>query len=332
MKKRIFTLISMLVMSSLFIGCTKAKEEKTIDSDKIQVTVSIEPLKEFTQIIGGDKVEVKTMVPTGSEPHDFEPKTKDLVELNNADIFVYNGLNMEEWIDKVLGTIENENLVIVDSSTGTTVIEHSEEEHNHEEEEHSHEEDEHSHSEETTTEGDSHSHEHGPIDPHIWLSVKESKVQAANIKDALIKIDSKNSALYEENYNKFVSDVDGLYNEYKPKFDSLANKNFVTGHAAFGYVCRDFGLNEESVENILGEGEITPQRLTQLVEFSKEHNVKTIFMPELASEKVAQTLANEVGASVEKIYSLESMEDNLTYIEAMKSNLDKIYTALSSQQ
>lgn len=320
MKKRVLTLISMLLMSSLFIGCTKAKEENKVDSDKIQVTVSIEPLKEFTEIIGGDKVQVTTMVPTGAEPHDFEPKTKDLVELNKSEVFIYNGLNMEEWIDKVLGTIENKDLVIVDSSVGATVIEHGNDDgHEHGEEEHEHEEDEDS-------------HDHGPIDPHIWLSVKESKVQASNIKDALIKVDAANSEFYEANYNKFVEEIDSLYNEYKPKFDGLTNKNFVTGHAAFGYLCRDFGLNEESVENLFGEGEITPQRLTELVEFCKEHNVKTIFMPELASEKVAQTLANEVGASVEKIYSLESMEDNLTYIEAMRSNLDKIYAALNTQQ
>lgn len=321
MKKRVLTLISMLLMSSLFVGCTKAKEENKVDSDKIQVTVSIEPLKEFTEIIGGDKVQVTTMVPTGAEPHDFEPKTKDLVELNKSEVFIYNGLNMEEWIDKVLGTIENKDLVIVDSSVGATVIEHGEDDHEHSEEEHNHDEEE-----------AEDSHDHGPIDPHIWLSVKESKVQASNIKDALIKIDSANSEFYEANYNKFVEEVDALYNEYKPKFDELTNKNFVTGHAAFGYLCRDFGLNEESVENLFGEGEITPQRLTELVEFCKEHNVKTIFMPELASEKVAQTLANEVGASVEKIYSLESMEDNLTYIEAMRSNLDKIYAALNTQQ
>lgn len=317
MKKKIFTLISMILMSSLFVGCTKAKEKNTIDSNKVQVTVSIEPLKEFTEIIGGDKVQVTTMVPKGSEPHDFEPKAKDLVELNTSQVFIYNGLNMEEWIDKVLETIENKELIIVDSSVGATVIEHNEDKHSHEEE---------------TSKEEMDSHNHGPIDPHIWLSLKECKVQAENIKDALIKVDNANSKFYEENYDKFVVDVDNLYNEYKAKFDELKNKNFVTGHAAFGYLCRDFGLNEESVENIFGEGEITPQRLKELVDFSKEHNVKTIFMPELASEKVAETLANEVGATVEKIYSLESIEDNLTYIEAMRSNLDKIYTSLNTQQ
>ena len=253
MRKKIFTLISMLLMSSLFVGCTKVKEENKTDSHKVQITVSIEPLKEFTEIIGGDKVQVTTMVPTGAEPHDFEPKTKDLVELNKSQIFIYNGLNMEEWIDKVLGTIENKDLVIVDSSNGVNVIEHGE------------------------SAGED-SHNHGAIDPHIWLSLKECKIQALNIKNAIVKVDSANSQYYEKNYNKFVEDVDALFNEYKPQFDALINKNFVTGHAAFGYLCRDFGLSEESVENLFGEGEITPQRLKQLVEFSKEHNVKTMLL------------------------------------------------------
>ncbi|MGM9933665.1 MAG: metal ABC transporter solute-binding protein, Zn/Mn family, partial [Clostridium sp.] len=122
-----------------------------------------------------------------------------------------------------------------------------------------------------------------------------------------------------------------LYNEYKEKFDGISHKDFVTGHAAFGYLCRDFGLNQKSVENLFAEGEPTPRQLQELVMFCKDNNIKTVFSESLASPKVSETLANEVGAQVVPILTLESSEDDKSYIEAMKYNLEEIYKCLSQE-
>ncbi|WP_300262768.1 metal ABC transporter substrate-binding protein [Clostridium sp.] len=298
MRKKLVSIFLGLTMAAFFVGCqsTKTAENKN-DNGKIDVTVSIEPLREFTEIVGGDKVNVKTMVPNGTEPHDFEPKTQDLLGLNKANIFVYNGLGMEHWKEQVLNTIENKEVKVVEASKGAEVLK----------------------------EGDK-------IDPHLWLSLDGAKIEAQNIKDALVEVDSDNKGYYEENFKKFSEKLDSLSNEYKEKFNGLANKDFVTGHAAFGYLCREFGLKQISVENLFGEGEITPQKMQEIVEFCKKNDIKTIFMPELASEKISKTLANEVGGKIEKIYTLESNEEGISYIDAMKENLSKIYDALSSQK
>ncbi len=298
MRKKLVSIFLGLTMATFFVGCqsTKTAENKN-DNGKIDVTVSIEPLREFTEIVGGDKVNVKTMVPNGTEPHDFEPKTQDLLGLNKANIFVYNGLGMEHWKEQVLNTIENKEVKVVEASKGAEVLK----------------------------EGDK-------IDPHLWLSLDGAKIEAQNIKDALVEVDSDNKGYYEENFKKFSEKLDSLSNEYKEKFNGLANKDFVTGHAAFGYLCREFGLKQISVENLFGEGEITPQKMQEIVEFCKKNDIKTIFMPELASEKISKTLANEVGGKIEKIYTLESNEEGISYIDAMKENLSKIYDALSSQK
>lgn len=298
MKKKLSYILIGLLMTTLFIGCNggKATEEES-SKGKISVTVSIEPLREFAEIVGGDKVSVKTMVPQGTEPHDFEPKTQDLIELNKSKVFVYNGLGMEHWIDQVLNTIENKELKVVDASKGCDVLK----------------------------EGDK-------IDPHLWLSLEGAKVEARNIKDALVSVDSSNKDYYEENFNKFSKELDSLKGEYIEKFNSLENKDFVTGHAAFGYLCREFSLKQISVENLFGEGEITPQKMQDIVKFCKENNIKTVFMPELSSEKISQTLAKEIGGKIEKIYTIESKEDDLTYLQAMRENLSKIYEALSSEK
>ncbi|SQC06416.1 ABC transporter substrate-binding protein [Clostridium perfringens] len=298
MRKKLVSIFLGVTMAAFFVGCQSTKKaENKKDNGKVDVTVSIEPLREFTEIVGGDKVNVKTMVPNGTEPHDFEPKTQDLLELNKAKVFVYNGLGMEHWKEQVLNTIENKDVKVVEASKGAEVLK----------------------------EGDK-------VDPHLWLSLDGAKIEAQNIKDALVEVDSDNKSYYEENFEKFAEKLDSLANEYKEKFNRLANKDFVTGHAAFGYLCREFGLKQVSVENLFGEGEITPQKMQEIVEFCKKNDIKTIFMPELASEKISQTLANEVGGKIEKIYTLESNEEGISYIDAMKENLSKIYNALSSQK
>ncbi|EES49417.1 zinc ABC transporter substrate-binding protein [Clostridium botulinum] len=299
MKKRFFLALSCILMSLFIIGCsnsnsTNESNKVNDDSKKLQVMVSIYPLKEFTEKIGGDKIEVTCLVPENMEPHDYEPKTKDFEKLMNSDIFIYNGLGMEHWIDSVNNVVSDDKVLKVNSSDGIDVRKEGE-----------------------------------LVDPHSWLSLIQVQKQCENIKDALVSLDGTNKDTYEENYNKFKKELQGLYDEYSAKFNDLSQKDFITGHAAFGYLCRDFGLTQKSVENLYGEGEPTPKELENLVNFCKENNKKVIFSESLASPKVSETLASEVGAEVVPIYTLESSEDDMSYLDAMKSNLDKIYKSLS---
>ena len=315
MKKKIFLGVLLGLIGSMIIGCGQSNDKNAVKNEetKPSITVSIFPLKEFAEEIAGDKVYINCLVPNNMEPHDYEPKTKDFEKLINSDAFIYNGLGLEEWVEKVNEVIKNEDVLIVDSSKNVDSItiedENHEEEHNHDNEE-------------------EHDHEHGAIDPHSWLSLKEAQVQSEAIKDTLIEIDPENKAYYEQNYNEFKQKLDDLYNKYNEKFQTLQNKNFITGHAAFGYLCRDFGLEQKSVENVFGEGEPTPKQLENLVNFCKENNITTIFSESLASPKVSETLAAEVGAKVIPIYTLESQEDNKSYLEAMEYNLNQIYNCL----
>ena len=298
MKRKIISGFLATLMSIMLIGCgakTDTTTQNTAD-EKLSIIVSIYPLKEFTEKIGGDKVTVTCLVPENMEPHDYEPKTKDFEELIKSKAFIYNGLGMETWVDQVNETIKDKGVTIVDSSTGVEVRKEEE-----------------------------------AIDHHIWLSLKNAEIQSENIKNTLVKLDEKNKDYYEENYKKFKEELESLYNEYKPKFDKLSKKNFITGHAAFGYLCRDFGLTQKSVENLFAEGEPTPKQLEDLVNFCKENNIKTVFSESLASPKVSETLAKEVKAKVVPILTLEAKEEDKDYIQATKYNLDEIYRCLSEE-
>ena len=187
-----------------------------------------------------------------------------------------------------------------------------------------HEEDEHA----NETAEEHAGHDHGTQDPHIWLSLKEATKQAENIKNALVLKDEANKDYYEENFQKLKKDFNDTYEEYAEKFKNISNKNFVTGHAAFAYLCRDFGLTQNSIADIYGEGELTPKNLENLVKYCKENSVKTIFSESASSSSQSETLGKNAGAKVEKIYSLETKEDNMSYLEATRYNYEKIYEAL----
>lgn len=314
-KKIVALLLSLLIVPALSAcgstnnstagnstGSSIASQTSTTESEKIKVSVTFNAMKEFTEAVGKDRVDVSTIIPDGTEPHDFEPKAQDLAGLSSAQVFVYNGFGMESWADQAVKAANNKNLVAVEASKGATPIQN--------------------------TDADE-IKEHGQYDPHIWISLKGAETEAENIRDGLIKADPESADYFKQNCDDFVSQLEGLYSEYNTKFQAVQNKSFVTGHAAFAYLCRDFGLEQNSVEDVFAEGEPSAQKLAGLVDYCKKNHVKTIFVEDMVSPAVSQTLADQVGAKVEQIYTIESNEDDKSYLDRMKSNLSEIYDSLS---
>ncbi len=322
MIKNITAVLFCLIAAMSLSACGSNQQVKdsagTPEQTKVKVSVTFDAMKEFVEAVGKDKVEITTMIPAGMEAHDFEPKAQDLISLSSAQVFVYNGLGMEEWVEEAISAADNANLITVEAAKGADVIEREEASEEHSEDEEHNEEAEHEDE-----------HQHGKYDPHLWLGLKGAQTETKNIKDALVKADPSNKDYYEQNCSDYISQLESLYNEYNGKFQSVEKKSFVTGHAAFGYLCRDFGLVQSSVSDIFAEGEPTAQQLGKLVEYCRENDVTTIFAEEMVSPEISQTLANEVGAKVEVIYTIENAQDDLTYLERMESNLSKIYDSLT---
>ena len=295
MYKKLF--LSAIIISMIFSLPSCSTNTSQTPNSKIKVVVSFNAISELTKAIGKDKVNVVTIIPNGTEPHDFEPKIKDFLNFADAKVFVYNGLGVEKWADKAVKSVDNKNLIVVNASKGYKAIKSSDQ-------------------------GES------EYDPHIWIDIKGALYESNNIKIALETADPKNKSYYEKNYADFKTKLTNIYNEYKVKFDSESNKDFVTGHAAFAYLCNDFNLKQDSVEDTFAEGEPSANKMSELISFCKSRNIKTIFVEDMVSPKVSETLAKEVGAKVKKIYTEESKEDNLDYISATKKNLENIYESL----
>ncbi len=309
MKKIISSLLLFAISLSVFAGCNSSGNKS---DSKLNVYTSFYAMYDFTEKIGGDKINVTNLVPAGVGPHDWEPSTTDITNLNKADVLIYNGAGMEHWVDKVLGSLENKDLVVVEASKGISLIEGH----------HHHEDEEAKEAEDAIT-----------YDPHVWLSIKNAKAEMETIKNALVKADPENAAYYEGNYKTYAEKFDTLDKEYTDTLSALPNKDIIVAHQAFGYLCKDYGLNQVAIEGLSADSEPDPARMAEIIEFAKENKIKTIFFEELVSPKVADTIANEIGAKTAVLNPLGGLSDDEIkngedYLSVMKSNLEELKSAL----
>lgn len=285
---------------SLALLLSACGHETPPPSGKIPVVASFGAMEILTKEIGGDLVQIDSMVPAGMEPHDFEPRTKDLLKIKNARLFVYNGMGMEHWADKVLSSASHDNLIIVEASKGIQPIPIVSEEER---------------------------AEHGNYDPHTWLGLSEAKEEARAIRDGLISASPDNRETFEKNYTRFSTEIDEIRNKARKSIAVARRKELVTGHAAFAYLARDLSLNQESVEDAFATGEPPARKLIELMEYCKARKVKTIFTEEMMDPALARTLAEEAGARIETLDTMETA-DHEKYADVMRENVRKIVEAV----
>ena len=332
MKKNLFNILAFAAVIVLTLGSLNhvyaAETEKTSSDKKLNVMASFYPMYDFAVKVGGDKVEVTNMVPAGTEPHDWEPAATDIKNLEDADVFIYNGAGMEHWTEDVLDSLENKDLTVVEASKGLTLLEGKEEE---EDEDAS----EDSSSEENTDKEDSDDSNSGiTYDPHVWLNPLNAKTEMENIKNALVEADPDNKDYYEKNYETYAEKFDQLDQEYKDGLSDTKSKDLITSHEAFGYLCQAYGLNQVGIEGLSPDSEPDASRMDEIIKFAKENNVKTIFFEELVSPKVSETIADEIGAKTAVLNPLEGLTDEEIsagedYFSVMESNLKTLEEALN---
>ncbi|MEE3453648.1 metal ABC transporter solute-binding protein, Zn/Mn family [Dialister sp.] len=286
---------------SLALLLSACGHETPPPSGKIAAAASFGAMEILTKEIGGNLVDVTSLVPAGTEPHDFEPRTKDLIKIKNARLFVYNGMGMEHWADKVLSSASHDNLIIVEASKGIQPI---------------------------PIESEEERAEHGDYDPHTWLGLSEAKEEARAIRDGLISASPENRETFEKNYLRFAAEIDEIRNKARKSIAGASRKELVTGHAAFAYLARDLNLSQESVEDAFATGEPPARKLIELMEYCKARKVKTIFTEETMDPALARTLAEEAGARIETLDTMETA-DHEKYADVMRENVRKIVEAVN---
>jgi len=311
---------SMVVSAGLVVllaGCgDKADKASTGSVTKLNVVTTFYPMYEFSRQVGGEYADVTALIPPGAEPHDWEPSAQDMVKLKEADIFVYNGV-VEGWVDDALSSAANGERIVVEASKGISLMEGLPEEEEGEEHEHEHE------------------HEEGPIlDPHVWLDPVLAQQEVAAIEAAFEQADPAHKDDYKKNADAYIAKLKALDEAFKADLKDVKRTQFVTQHAAFGYLAKQYGLTQVPIAGLSPEQEPSPDKLADIVKFAKEHQVKTIFFETLVEPKVAQVVANEIGAVTDVLNPLEGLTDedqknNLDYIGIMKNNLEALKKALN---
>lgn len=261
---------------------------------KLSVAVTLAPYAKIVQEIAGEKVSVVTLVPPNANPHTFEPKPNSLRAFSKATLYLSDGSGLDKaWRPRFQGV--NPNIRIVDVSQGVSWMKEEAHEHGHE-----HEQDE-------------------ELDPHIWNSPRMAIVIAANVCSALVEVDAPNAGLYRTNLEKFskrLSDLDVKFTEVTKALPE-DRRTFIVFHPSYGYLARDYGLNQVAVE--MHGKEPKPRDLQKLVHEAKEHQVKTVFVQPQFSRRSAESLSREIQAKIVSIDPLafDFEKELLTFLNAL---------------
>lgn len=261
-------------------------------ADQMGVFVSILPQKYFVQQIGGDLVRVEVMVPPGADPHTYEPKPSQMVALAKTRIYFAVGVNFEQtWLQKFSAT--NPAMQIVHTDAGIEKIPMLAHSHDAEDEPTPAARGNHPALGPPPAE---HDHDHGAMDPHIWLSPPLVKIQAKHIRDALVQADPGNAATYQANFERFSSELDALDAELKAAFAGKEGLEFIVFHPAWGYFAQAYGLQQTPIE--LEGKEPKPAQLKEIIKHAREHHIQVIFAQPQRSSRSAETIARAIGGKV----------------------------------
>lgn len=292
---------ALLIVGAGWFALAHHSNTNTADAGKLRVVASFYPMYFFASEIGGDRVSVTNITPSGAEPHDYEPSTQDMARIESADVLVLNG-SVEAWADKEKGALAGSQVTIVTAGQGLLT-------------------------KQLTEEGETMS------DPHIWLDPILAKQEARAIAQGLMKADPANADYYAQNEQALDAKLDQLDSDYKIGLAECSNKNIVTSHAAFAYLSERYGLNQVAISGLSPDEEPSSAQLAKVADFARANKVKYIFFESLVSPKLSQTIATEVGAQTKVLDPIEGISDEDMangddYFSVMRSNLQNLKIAL----
>lgn len=291
MKKYLFLLLAMLTLASCAGNGGKNKQRT--------LTVTIEPLRYFTEAIAGDKFNVVSMVPEGSNPETYDPTPQQLVKLAKSTAYLRIGhIGFEQaWIKKLQANTPN--LPFYDMSEGIDLI---------------HEINGHTHG------NNEDRHTHG-VEPHIWNSTRNASILAENICKVLCEIDSVNKPYYQQRLDSLQKEIQTTDKEVQELMEH-ADQAFLIYHPALSYFAKDYGLKQISIEE--GGKEPSPAHLQELIRTCRENQVRIIFVQQEFDVRNAELIAKELGVQVVSINPLSyHWKEEMLKVARALSNPDK---------
>lgn len=313
MKKGFF--LSWILTAVLLLGaCGKSESSgSTIQEDKkVKVVTTYSIIYDIVKSIGGDRVEIHSLAPIGSNPHEYDPLPEDVQKTADADIVFYNGLNLEagnSWFEKLLETTGKSG----DDAPVYRLSEGVEAKH-------------------LTSEG-----KKGQEDPHAWLDVRNGIKYAENARDALIKIDPEHKDVYEKNANAYIKQLETLHQTALDRFNEIPKEKriLITSEGAFKYFSAAYGFEAGYIWEINAENQGTPQQVSAIVDFIREKDVRVLFVETSIDPRSMEMVSRETGVPIAGKVFTDSLgkpgEDGDTYINMMEWNINTILDSLKGE-
>ncbi len=308
MDRRLAAALILAAITTVAMGAAYVARPQPQGSDKIRVVASFYPLAYMAEAIGGDDIEVTTLIQPGLEPHSWQPSAGDLVACSDADAIIYNGAGLDDWLrDDILPAIDASGKTVVDTTANGTLYRNIDQE-------------------EIV--------EHGAYDPHTWVSPHEARQQAEAIYLALIRLDPANAVDHTTRWHALSDTLAALDDAYTTQ---LANKTgdtiFVT-HDAFGYPARRYGFEQQAIVGISADAQPGADTLIQVIQRMLQTDTYTLYIEPGYSDAYIQTVRSELqaqtGQQVEilTLYHMNGEQDGLDYIAQMEKNLENLRMGL----
>ncbi|HWG91755.1 MAG TPA: zinc ABC transporter substrate-binding protein [Candidatus Thermoplasmatota archaeon] len=318
MRRGLVALLLVALLTPAFAGC--ATPEQT---EKADVVATFYPLRFFAARVAGENLTVASLIPDGVEPHDWEPRPRDVAVLGGAKVFVYNGAGFEPWVGGLLEKSENPNLKVVDASAHAEPVALEAEA---EEEENAPHEEEHGH-------GHGHEEGEGELDPHFWLDPVRSQAVVRAIAQALRDADPANAAAYQARAERLQEDLQALDVSYRDGLAGCTKREILATHDAFSYLSRRYNFTVHSLSGVSPEAQPSAQKMQQLVDLARSHEIRYVFFETLVSADVAEAIAREVGAETLVLNPVEGLTPDQAkagedYFSLMRANLANLRTAM----
>jgi len=294
MKQTVILIIALLAFSACRYDKKKASE-----NEKPVITVSILPQKYFVEQIAGNFFDINVLVAPGSDPHEYEPTARQMTQLARSEVYFFIGhLGFEKpWLEKISASAPK--TLMVSNSMGLDLLE---QDCGHEEEDHAH---------------------HHGTDPHIWTSPQNVKTISKNICAVLVSLYPGQKEVFESNLNQFLKSIDELDFHIREQLNNSKKEAFLIYHPALGYFARDYYLEQYAIEF---EGKTpSPAYMKEIIDFSRGHSIKTIFIQSQFDQSKAEAIARETGSVIVPVDPLayEWHEEMLTLTSKLKTALNE---------
>jgi zinc/manganese transport system substrate-binding protein len=326
MKHRVITAIVLALL--LLLGLSGGVEA----ADKVKAVASFSILGDMVKQVGGDRVEVVTLVPPDSDAHVFDPTPADAKTLAGAQVLFVNGLGFEGWMERLERSSGFKGKTVV-ASTGVkprTMIEEEGHHHHGDEAADEHEGEEHA-------KGEEHDEDEEVVtDPHAWQDLADGKIYVANIRDGLIATDPAGKATYEANAAKYLDAIAKEEIAVKAAIASLpeARRKIITSHDAFGYFGAAYGLEIIAPEGVSTESEASAQDVAKIIRQIKEEKIPAVFLENVTDHRLLDQIAKETGAKIGGTLYSDALSGPdgpaPTYLDMFRHNVGTLTAALSS--